>query len=139
MNRKQTLPEGTPRRIGRYVCRGMTSVETGYPNRTYIPEKMPRHAGARRELWKGGKQECHLRSICKAGKNNSRSSWNNLLAKSRRNRTDRSRKKNFFFLMGKSRQYSFCLKWVILIVWSSSSNRKTNPYQQHSLSKVRTR
>ena len=71
MNRKQTLPEGTPGVLGGMFAVWNDNIRTG---RTLA--QFPRHAGARREAVERGKQECHLRSICKAVQNNSRSSGN---------------------------------------------------------------
>lgn len=76
MNRKQTLPEGTPGVLGGMFAVWNDKCGNGISEQDVHIAQFPRPAGARREAVERGKQECHLRSICKAVQNNSRSSGN---------------------------------------------------------------
>ena len=64
MNRKQTLPEGTPGVLGGMFAGGTTSVETDIRTGRTLAQ-FPRHAGARRGCGKG-KQDMSPTEACYA-------------------------------------------------------------------------
>ncbi len=139
MNRKQTLPEGTPGVLGGMFAVWNDKCGNGISEQDVHLRSFPAMQVLAEKLWKGENKNVTYEAFAKLCKTTPEAPGINLLGKVPAETALTEAGKRTFFLMGKRPSVLLCRKWVILIVWSSSSVRRRRILSAAFSSKVRTR